>query len=313
MSDSVVSIPAARVHVGVVPEWNLDDLVTRGCPVCGEDDSETVCRRPDGLDVESCRNCEMLFVARIPSEHQLAAFYSTYASHKGYSKGQPRSWLARVAACAQDLYIEALEQTGGLFGRSVLEIGCSTGNFLELVAFKGGRPAGVEIDTRAREEAESRGFSVSSILPSSGQYDVTCAFQVIEHLAKPGEMLGVMRSLTKPEGRVILGVPNAAEFSRLGRDWLGFRVDLEHFNYFTIKTLASLLRRHGLLVEHFWEHRQPHVVRTDIESVPGPSTRGARLRARIDREAVALLRALRPPPERFLEGTFVLSLLARPA
>jgi SAM-dependent methyltransferase len=313
MSDQVASVPAARVHVGVVPKWNLDDLVERGCPVCGERNSKSFCRRPDGLAVEACQVCEMLFVGKIPSDGQLAAFYSKYASHKGYGKGLQRSWLARVAACAQDLYIEALEQTGGLLGRSVLEIGCSIGNFLELVAFKGGRPAGVEIDTEAREAAQARGFAVSSSLPASGQFDVTCALQVIEHLAKPGEMLAAMRRLTKPDGRIVLGVPNAAEVSRLGPDWLGFRVDLEHFNYFTIQSLASLLRRHGLLVEHFWEHRQPHVIRTDIEPVPGPSTRFARLRAQIDRTAVTLLRALQPPPERFLEGTFVLSLLARPA
>jgi 2-polyprenyl-3-methyl-5-hydroxy-6-metoxy-1,4-benzoquinol methylase len=289
----------------------MNDLLTRECPVCGGRDADFLCQRPDLLAVERCQTCGMMFVRRIPSERQLTDYYQTYASQKGYTKQRPLSWLERAAACSQNLYIEATEQTGGLVGRTVLDIGCSTGDFLELIKFKGGRPEGVEIDAPAREEARSRGYTVHATLPGSGPYDVTSALQVLEHLSNPDEMVAAMVRLTKPEGRVLLAVPNAGEVSHLGRDWLGFRVDLEHFNYFTTGTLADLLRRHGLLVEHFWEHRQPHVVRTDIEPKVAGSSWRERLRDRLDRKAVALFRILCPPPERFLEGTFTLSVLAR--
>jgi 2-polyprenyl-6-hydroxyphenyl methylase/3-demethylubiquinone-9 3-methyltransferase len=307
------SLPPARVHVGVVPRWDPNDLVSRDCPVCGGRKSQPLCQRPDALEVETCAGCGMMFVRRIPSEQQLVAYYQTYASHKGYSKTRPMSWLELVAVSAQNLYVEALEQTGGLVDRTVLDIGCSTGGFMELVQFKGGRAVGVEIDSPAREEARGHGLVVLEALPETGQYDVTCAFQLLEHLPNPGEMVAAMARLTKPEGRVLFGIPNASEVERLGRDWLGFRVDLEHFNYFTVTSLAALLRRHGLLVEHFWEHRQPHVVRTDIEPKAVSRTWPERLRGVVNRRAIALLRALVPPPERFLEGTFVLSVLARRA
>lgn len=306
-------IPAARVHVGVVPQWDTNDLVSRNCPVCDGAQSTPFCRRPDGLVVETCTCCGMLFVRQTPSEAQLNSYYQTYASHKGYSKSRALSWLETVAACSQNPYIEALEQTGGLVDRSVLDIGCSTGSFMDLIRFRGGRPEGFEIDGSAREEAHSLGLVAFDKLPEGRQYDVTCAFQVLEHLVNPGETIAAIGRLTRSEGRVLLSTPNAGEVARLGRDWLGFRVDLEHFNYFTLGSLAELLRRHGLLVEHFWEHRQPNLVRTDIEARTPQYTWSQRLRNRVNRNAIALFRTFTPPPERFLEGTFTLSVLARKA
>jgi SAM-dependent methyltransferase len=310
MSTPPPPIPPARVHVGVVPKWNLDDLVARPCPVCDARQSEALCQRPDGLIVEACQSCGMMFVRQMPSGRQLGTYYQSYASHKGYVRERPLSWLERVVATSNNLYIEALEQTGGLVGRTVLDIGCSTGVFLELLRFKGGCPEGVEIDAPARTQARDRGLTVHAVFPESAQYDVTCALQVLEHLANPGEMVAAMARATKAEGRVVLGVPNASEVSRLGRQWIGFRVDLEHFNYFTVGTLADLLRRHSLLIEHFWEHRQPRIIRTDIEPEVPIGWR-QQLRDRVNRHAIRLLQALAPPPERFLEGTFTLSVLAR--
>jgi 2-polyprenyl-3-methyl-5-hydroxy-6-metoxy-1,4-benzoquinol methylase len=289
----------------------MSDLESRPCPVCASASSEEFSLRPDGLVVESCKTCGMMFVRRVPSENQLAKYYQAYASLKGYAKPRPKTWLERAAYCAQSIYIEALEETGGIVGRTVLDFGCSVGDFLDAVRFRGGRPEGIEIDAPAREEAQRRGFTVSAGIPESGQYDVTSAFQVLEHLAKPGDMVDAMYRLTKPEGRILLATPNASEVAKLGSDWLGFRVDLEHFNYFTIQTMAELLRRHKVLIEHFWEHRQPNIVRTDIGDSGATPTLLERARLRVRHAAATAHRLLYPPPERFLEGTFTLSLLAR--
>lgn len=313
MTIQVPTLPPARVHVGVVPKWDMNDLILRNCPVCGASESEPLCERPDGLTVDTCRACEMMFVGKLPSSRQLTNHYQTYASRKGYSRAGRMSWLQRVALCSQSLYAEALQQTGGILGRRVLDVGCSTGVFMEVIRFQGGLPEGVEIDASAREEARKRGFSVMEEIPSTGQYDVTLAFQVLEHLHAPGDMLAAMARLTKPDGRILLAMPNATEVSNLGRDWLGFRVDLEHFNYFTIATVAELLRRHGILIEHFWEHRQPAIIRTDIDESHVQLSLRQRVNMRIQRRAVAFSRILFPPAERFQEGSFVLSLLARKA
>lgn len=289
----------------------MDDLESRACPVCSATTSEPLCQRPDNLVVERCQSCGMMFVANLPSATQLDKYYQTYAALKGYTKTREPTWIERVAGCAQNFYIEVLEETGGITGRTVLDFGCSTGSFMESIRFRGGRPQGIEIDAPAREQARRRGFTVMEAIPETGQYDVTSAFQVLEHLPRPSDMVTAMAKLTKREGRILVATPNASEVAHLGRDWIGFRVDLEHFNYFTIATLADLLRRHGILVEHFWEHRQPNLVRTDIDSSGTSLSLIERLRLRVRRKAANAFRLLNPMPERFLEGTFSLSLVAR--
>ena len=94
------------------------------------------------------------------------------------------------------------------------------------------------------------------------EFDVICLFQVLEHLVEyPSALLAdISRSLSK-DGRVLIAVPNGGEYAKTGPAWLGFRVDLEHVNYFDLKSLAALLSKHGLFCEHYWEDAQPAIAR----------------------------------------------------
>jgi hypothetical protein len=50
--------------------------------------------------------------------------------------------------------------------------------------------------------------------------------------------------------------PNGGQADTLGAGWVGFRVDLDHLNYFSSATLSRLLVRAGLWPEAVWEFRQ---------------------------------------------------------
>jgi 2-polyprenyl-3-methyl-5-hydroxy-6-metoxy-1,4-benzoquinol methylase len=49
---------------------------------------------------------------------------------------------------------------------------------------------------------------------SPGDYDVVCAFQVLEHLSNPGDFLRSACSLLRSGGKLLIGVPNADSFLR---------------------------------------------------------------------------------------------------
>ena len=72
-------------------------------------------------------------------------------------------------------------------------------------------------------------------------------------------MLQQFRRLLKVSGRLLLSCPNAEDVSRIGRPWIGFRVDLEHLNYFNVATISALLERHDLFVACYWETSQPAI------------------------------------------------------
>jgi len=67
--------------------------------------------------------------------------------------------------------------------------------------------------------------------------------------------------LLESDGRLLLSFPNGGEIGTIGPAWLGFRVDLEHLNYFSLSSLGTLLQECGLYVEHYWEYGQPGVFR----------------------------------------------------
>jgi 2-polyprenyl-3-methyl-5-hydroxy-6-metoxy-1,4-benzoquinol methylase len=192
----------------------------------------------------------MYFLEDAPSESALAAFYQNYASAKYPNR------LTRLKMMKQSLfnpYLRILRETGGIKGKSILDVGCSHGEFL--LQMSGARLFGYDIDTSCRAQLEASGIT---FLPSlTGQFDVITVMQVLEHLREPGRLLNQLRHNIAGDGRLLVALPNGGEIDRIGNGWVGFRVDLEHLNYFTISTLTALLERCGFQVDAYWEMLQP--------------------------------------------------------
>lgn len=105
--------------------------------------------------------------------------------------------------------VEQIEQNTRL-----LEIGCGTGKFLELISDKTENVCGLELNARAAETATKKGFDVKNQLiqdfaeEQSASFDVVCAFQVLEHIAEVKSFLEACLKLLKPNGKLIFSVPN---------------------------------------------------------------------------------------------------------
>ena len=100
---------------------------------------------------------------------------------------------------------------------SVLEIGCGAGHLATKYAFK--HYTGLETNLEAQRLSKSKtvNFRAESIEIFSQshpeQYDVVCAFQVLEHVPTPYIFLQSALSALKKGGKLILSVPNEESFS----------------------------------------------------------------------------------------------------
>lgn len=94
----------------------------------------------------------------------------------------------------------------------ILEIGCGAGSQLETLSKNGNKVVGSDINIKALGEAKKRGFEVfyqdiEKDIESNLQYDVVCAFDVLEHIKNDEAVLKNIYKLLKKDGFFIFTVP----------------------------------------------------------------------------------------------------------
>jgi O-antigen biosynthesis protein len=149
----------------------------------------------------------------------------------------------------------------------VLELGCASGymsGYLEQVL--GCRVTGLEYDPTAAAIAAKRCSEVHivdldtpdalKVAGPSAPYDVLYAANVLEHLKYPEHVLQQAYSLLKPNARLIVALPNIANWQFRLRllagkfDYVNYGVmDKTHLHLYTAKTGRELLESQGYQVD----------------------------------------------------------------
>jgi len=145
----------------------------------------------------------------------------------------------------------------------LLELGCSSGDYLARKQREGWQVEGVEPSDYASGLALSRGLNVHrakvedvDLVPPISGYDLIVGWMVLEHTHRPLDAMTRTRSWVKPGGTLALSVPDAAsaEFSWFGDAWFALQLPT-HLFHFTPRTLSLLLARAGWKVERVLHHR----------------------------------------------------------
>jgi SAM-dependent methyltransferase len=100
-------------------------------------------------------------------------------------------------------------------GMRLLDVGASSGAWLEVAAAEGVEGIGVELGESTAARARSRGLDVrtgtlAEVLPSLGgeRFDLITFWDVLEHLHDPRRELALARGLLAPQGRIAATFPN---------------------------------------------------------------------------------------------------------
>lgn len=140
----------------------------------------------------------------------------------------------------------------------VLDVGCSNGNFGELLQRKKDcRVWGIEPSHKSAQEAEGKIEKVinntfNSNLPElqGMQFDIICFNDVLEHVANPETLLDQCKSFLTDKGSVIASIPNILFYPVIkqilvDQDWkyedCGV-LDNTHLRFFTKKSIRRLFK-----------------------------------------------------------------------
>jgi 2-polyprenyl-3-methyl-5-hydroxy-6-metoxy-1,4-benzoquinol methylase len=144
-------------------------------------------------------------------------------------------------------------------GDRVFEGGVSSGYFARVLVKAGLEVDGHELDPRAAERARTvcrhvwvGDLSTFDTDELDGPYQVLLFGDTLEHLPDPVAVLRRLREHIRPDGALVISVPNVANWSvrlRLLAGHFDYAdrgiLDRTHLRFYTRKTLAAMLREGG--------------------------------------------------------------------
>lgn len=143
----------------------------------------------------------------------------------------------------------------------LLEIGCASGSFLDRMAKGKWISEGIEFSPGPSKAASRFGYRVHTgrieeVPDPQEEYDLVVGWMVLEHLHDPVLALRRLRGWTKPDGWLVLSVPNAAsfEFSLFRDSWYSLDVP-RHLSHFGPRSLNRVLEQSGWRVDRLFYQR----------------------------------------------------------
>lgn len=232
------------------------------CRVCGDTGhtlvSDKVAEAP-GSALYRCVGCGLVYQFPIMSEEEEARFYACeferyMQSRSGPSWKSPEQHFFSYQAEGE----RRLPLVRNLLGRqdAILEIGSSTGYFLDDLRGYVGTVTGVEPNTEYARYAQSRGIETQPSLEALRGRSFDCIFllHVLEHLRAPVGYLTSLKSFLRTDGRVVIEVPNVDDVlvSTYNIPQFGpFYWQKAHYHCFSNRTLLDVCRRAGYQAEVF--------------------------------------------------------------
>lgn len=235
------------------------------CPICHHDKfsaflsclDHTVSR--ETFHIVSCNKCGFKFTNPRPAEAGLGKYYQSeeYVSHSGTKKGLVNKLYHWVRSYALGKKLQLINSHASRFipnTSQLLDIGCGTGEFLNVCKQAGWNVMGIEPDARAREfGSKAYGIDVreESALKTlaNESCDIITMWHVLEHVPLLNERVGELKRLIRPDGKIIVAVPNcnSADAKTYGRFWAAYDLP-RHLYHFAPSDVRSLFSRHGMRI-----------------------------------------------------------------
>lgn len=196
---------------------------------------------------------DMLITFPKPNENDLHKYYESeaYISHtdgKGSLVEILYQFVKKFALKKKIGLINGLHPAKG----RILDIGAGTGDFLAMAKSNGWDIIGIEPSEKAKTIAGKKGVIFAESMQSleKQSFDVITMWHVLEHVPNLEEQIKELKRLLKPDGTIIIAVPNFRSFDAkyYRRFWAGFDVP-RHLWHFSKKAIKQLFLKEKMKVE----------------------------------------------------------------
>ena len=204
-----------------------------------------------GEEFELIKNTEFGFLETTPqpSSDKLPEYYKSedYISHTD----SKRNLCEKVYHLVRTISLKKKLNLINSFSseeKNLLDVGCGTGDFLQIALDNNWNVSGIEPNDQARKIANKKTnnsvFEIEQLLKfEANSFDVITLWHVLEHLPNLEEHISVFNNLLKPNGTIIIAVPNYKSYDakHYKEFWAAYDAPrhLWHFNKESISKLVS--------------------------------------------------------------------------
>jgi 2-polyprenyl-3-methyl-5-hydroxy-6-metoxy-1,4-benzoquinol methylase len=228
------------------------------CYLCKGNDLSLITKKvrfDHQADVYACQACGLVFLDQnsfvFPKDFYEKEYHQTYITHIEPDAFNPHAYYEKMKK-ANKIWADKFATM--LTGQEiVLDVGCSTGHFIDMIKDKTKKIYGHELNHKEVEFCKNVLKLDVSNQPlekrfAEGTFDYITLIYVLEHIADPKPFLTSLGKLLKPEGKLVILIPNVQDalvnFYDLP-EFTNFYYCIEHLFYYSQKTIARLFQDIG--------------------------------------------------------------------
>lgn len=216
-----------------------------------------------GYHYYRCPTCQQVSTFPFPTKQQIHTHYArkfktgNYHLYRDYIQQYEVVYKEFVEMLRRDL----ADRGKTLRGKTVLDVGCFTGEFLGLMRNEGCKIIGLELQKDAvkiaNKKLHGKVFAVdvmSNKFPHQ-HFDIVTLLGIIEHVTDPLKLIERSLHLLKKGGVLMIQTPNSGSLpaSLMGKYWPPY-APVEHMHLFSHKSLELALLQLGAKDVSFMQH-----------------------------------------------------------
>ncbi len=219
---------------GILP----DLLEPANCPVCESNEHRELFVKNGGRYV-ICKACTMVYLNPCLTDAALLRYYSSNTTVQAISHVLERDFYENVYRSGLGL-IGSHQDVG-----NVLDVGCSSGLFLDVARDAGWLTYGTELNDAELRLAVENGHQVHrgliDELPAGLKFDLITLWDVFEHLKDGARFLMAARERLNDGGLLFLQIPNSGSYAaRLLQEKCNMFDGIEHVCLYSDRTIRLL-------------------------------------------------------------------------
>jgi 2-polyprenyl-3-methyl-5-hydroxy-6-metoxy-1,4-benzoquinol methylase len=208
----------------------------------------------DKFTIVKCKDCGFIFTNPRPDSNEIVKYYESedYISHSDSSKGIINYLYKKVRNYTINKKVRLVNSLSK--DKTILDIGCGTGAFLNACKTNGWVVEGIEPSESAREFAKQNydlNINPEDRLATfaNNSFSIISMWHVLEHVHLLNDRIEELKGLIKKDGTIIIAVPNcdSRDADYYSEFWAAYDLP-RHLYHFTPNTMDKLMDKHQLKI-----------------------------------------------------------------